>query len=232
MSQLSIESDTPSGTTSQPSKAISHAGAAASSSSQYNAVKRPAQVSHNGDCHTIDSHFAAKRPRTMIGSGQKLRVLQRASGITDVSGDTGNCKEMLLKPLGFKWVKEIAVWRWDGQGDAAHDPTPKLQQMCERDGVQCELVSYRTAAQPSRSAAEEFRRLSMLPRQSSAGSPHASPPPPRPAATASQFDADCLPDDVLASLSVEVPSHSSHHVSSFDDACLPDDVLLSMPDPM
>jgi GNAT superfamily N-acetyltransferase len=98
------------------------------------------------------------KKRTHKLCGLQLYVAQRSAGITEVSGDTGLCKERLLKPLGFKWVPGLKVWRWDGQGDATDDPTSKLQQLCVTYGVKCE-VKCRPMFAPAHYAAEEFETI-------------------------------------------------------------------------
>jgi hypothetical protein len=71
--------------------------------------------------------------------------VQRAGAITDVTGDTEQCKEMLLKPLGFRWERSLKVWRWDGNGDDSRDPTNELLVRAARDGVQVTHVKFRPA---------------------------------------------------------------------------------------
>ena len=76
--------------------------------------KRPMPPSGtSGSPAALSQLFPAKRPRPLPGAGLKLRVVQRAGAMTDVTGDTENCKEMLLKPLGFRWNKPLKVWRWE-----------------------------------------------------------------------------------------------------------------------
>ena len=217
--------------------------------------KRPAMP----DTSTIDSFFAAKRarPSSMLGVGLKLRVVQRGEAITEVSGDTEKCKEMLLKPLGFRWVKARALWQWDGNGDPTNDPSNQLLERAALDGVSVELVSRDPPAVAPISAAAQFARLMAdIPTEVEAESvpvvPPASeaPPPAQGASSSSLFDD--IPDEAFFSVpeaNPALPSNTSPHLpappshlpptahpavaisaASRDDWEIPDDVLASLPD--
>ena len=105
---------------------------------------------------SMDTAFTSKRIRPSqasplaAGLQLKLRCAQRMGAITDVTGDTTNagCREVLLKPLGFKYVHALKVWRWDGNGNAAADPTPRLAELAQRDGIEV-LIQHRLTLRPA-----------------------------------------------------------------------------------
>ena len=177
----------------------------------------------------ITSHFAAKRPRATpqdapLGTGLQLRCVQRAGAITDVTGDTEQCKEMLLKPLGFRWERSLKVWRWDGNGDDSRDPTNELLVRAARDGVQVTHVKFHHAV------AQKSARAILASLMADVDSPSPSP------AAAPAFEDDWLiSDEALASLPVVVPLAAAPPPlatvpATDEDWQLSDDVLASLPD--
>lgn len=184
------------------------------SSQQLGSAKRPADSAQP----LLTSQFAAKKPRPItpkMGAGLKLHVTQRMGAITEVKGDTTQCKEVLLKPLGFKWEKDLGLWRWDGNGDESCDPTREMLRLATRDGVQVDVVDYRVQKKGGLSAKDELRRLM------------AATPPPDDAATAaaSAFDDACLPDDALASM--DIPAQSA--LAANDEWEISDEALMQLP---
>ena len=177
----------------------------------------------------ITSHFAAKRPRATpqdapLGTGLQLRCVQRAGAITDVNGDTEQCKEMLLKPLGFRWERSLKVWRWDGNGDDSRDPTNELLVRATRDGVQVTHVKFRPAV------AQKSARAILASLMADVDSPSSASA----AAPASEDDWQ-ISDEALASLPDVVPLAAAPPPlatapANDDDWQLSDEVLSNLPD--
>ena len=212
-----------------------------SSSPSYASPKRPLppsataqtpRLSDDGPSFSspaITSHFAAKRPRATpqdapLGTGLQLRCVQRAGAITDVTGDTEQCKEMLLKPLGFRWERSLKVWRWDGNGDDSRDPTNELLVRAARDGVQVTHVKFRPAV------AQKSARAILA----SLMADVESPSPASAAAPASEDDWQ-ISDEALASLPDVVPLAAAPPPlatapANDDDWQLSDEVLANLPD--
>lgn len=212
-----------------------------SSSPSYASPKRPLppsataqtpRLSDDGPSFSspaITSHFAAKRPRATpqdapLGTGLQLRCVQRAGAITDVTGDTEQCKEMLLKPLGFRWERSLKVWRWDGNGDDSRDPTNELFVRAARDGVQVTHVKFRPAV------AQKSARAILA----SLMADVESPSPASAAAPASEDDWQ-ISDEALASLPDVVPLAAAPPPlatapANDDDWQLSDEVLANLPD--
>ncbi|KOO31633.1 hypothetical protein Ctob_010628 [Chrysochromulina tobinii] len=212
-----------------------------SSSPSYASPKRPLppsatartpRLSDDGPSFSspaITSHFAAKRPRATpqdapLGTGLQLRCVQRAGAITDVTGDTEQCKEMLLKPLGFRWERSLKVWRWDGNGDDSRDPTNELLVRAARDGVQVTHVKFRPAV------AQKSARAILA----SLMADVESPSPASAAAPASEDDWQ-ISDEALASLQDVVPLAAAPPPlatapANDDDWQLSDEVLANLPD--
>ena len=162
----------------------------------------------------ITSHFSAKRPRP--GVGLKLRCTQRAGAITDVTGDTERCKEMLLKPLGFGWERSHKVWRWDGEGDDAQDPTKELLARAAHDGVEVVHVTYRPAVAHNSARAIFASLMSNID----------SPVEARPTTAVVALPTLAQTSAATAALALAAPRTDSY----FDDDCLPDEAFLSLPD--
>ena len=95
-------------------------------------------------------------PPQQMGLGLSLSVKQWPGGITDVTGHTTECREMLLKPLGFKWVKTREVWRYEG----SEDPTAELVRRAKRDGVSISVDDRARAPTRRVSAAALMAQLS------------------------------------------------------------------------
>lgn len=212
-----------------------------SSSPSYASPKRPLppsataqtpRLSDDGPSFSspaINSHFAAKRPRATpqdapLGTGLQLRCVQRAGAITDVTGDTEQCKEMLLKPLGFRWERSLKVWRWDGNGDDSRDPANELLVRAARDGVQVTHVKFRPAV------AQKSARAILA----SLMADVESPSPASAAAPASEDDWQ-ISDEALASLPDVVPLAAAPPPlatapANDDDWQLSDEVLANLPD--
>jgi len=177
----------------------------------------------------ITSHFAAKRPRATpqdapLGTGLQLRCVQRAGAITDVTGDTEQCKEMLLKPLGFRWERSLKVWRWDGNGDDSRDPANELLVRAARDGVQVTHVKFRPAV------AQKSARAILA----SLMADVESPSPASAVAPASEDDWQ-ISDEALACLPDVVPLAAAPPPlatapANDDDWQLSDEVLANLPD--
>jgi hypothetical protein len=150
--------------------------------------------------------------------------VQRAGAITDVTGDTEQCKEMLLKPLGFRWERSLKVWRWDGNGDDSRDPTNELFVRAARDGVQVTHVKFRPAV------AQKSARAILA----SLMADVESPSPASAAAPASEDDWQ-ISDEALASLPDVVPLAAAPPPlatapANDDDWQLSDEVLANLPD--
>ena len=212
-----------------------------SSSPSYASPKRPLppsataqtpRLSDDGPSFSspaITSHFAAKRPRATpqdapLGTGLQLRCVQRAGAITDVTGDTEQCKEMLLKPLGFRWERSLKVWRWDGNGDDSRDPTNELLVRAARDGVQVTHVKFRPAV------AQKSARAILASLMADVDSPSSASA----AAPASEDDWQ-ISDEALASLPDVVPLAAAPPPlatapANDDDWQLSDEVLSNLPD--
>lgn len=212
-----------------------------SSSPSYASPKRPLppsataqtpRLSDDGPSFSspaITSHFAAKRPRATpqdapLGTGLQLRCVQRAGAITDVTGDTEQCKEMLLKPLGFRWERSLKVWRWDGNGDDSRDPANELLVRAARDGVQVTHVKFRPAV------AQKSARAILA----SLMADVESPSPASAVAPASEDDWQ-ISDEALASLPDVVPLAAAPPPlatapANDDDWQLSDEVLANLPD--
>lgn len=212
-----------------------------SSSPSYASPKRPLppsataqtpRLSDDGPSFSspaITSHFAAKRPRATpqdapLGTGLQLRCVQRAGAITDVTGDTEQCKEMLLKPLGFRWERSLKVWRWDGNGDDSRDPANELLVRAARDGVQVTHVKFRPAV------AQKSARAILA----SLMADVESPSPASAVAPASEDDWQ-ISDEALACLPDVVPLAAAPPPlatapANDDDWQLSDEVLANLPD--
>ena len=212
-----------------------------SSSPSYASPKRPLppsataqtpRLSDDGPSFSspaITSHFAAKRPRATpqdapLGTGLQLRCVQRAGAITDVTGDTEQCKEMLLKPLGFRWERSLKVWRWDGNGDDSRDPANELLVRAARDGVQVTHVKFRPAV------AQKSARAILA----SLMADVESPSPASAVAPASEDDWQ-ISDEALACLPDVVPLAAAPPPlatapANDDDWQLSDEVLANVPD--
>ncbi len=177
----------------------------------------------------ITTHFSAKRPRPLpLGTGLKLRCVQRAGAITDVTGDTEQCKEMLLKPLGFRWERSLKIWRWDGQGDDSHDPTTELLARAARDGVEVTHVKFR-AATTQHSARAMLASLMADVDSPAATAPAAVAPPPG-GGVALPAVSPLAMAPTLAAAAAPATAGVCTTTSYFDDDCLPDEAFLSLPD--
>ena len=91
----------------------------------------------------MDSFYAQKRPRieppaaVKIGAGNRLVIELYEGGIFNATGDTSACKEMLLKPFGWKWVVALKMWRHEA-GDQRL--LSQMRTIADRDGVQLDVL--------------------------------------------------------------------------------------------